>query len=123
MTKHETKRERTQFATPMFPDIGNIPNVLAQSAETYQQAFMEWQKEISTFVADRIQQDMESLQSLAEERTFPALLKVQQDWFAAALRDYTEEGRKLTDIAGRFAKFGLKPEQKQTTKAEARGAL
>ncbi len=123
MTKHETKQERTQLAMPMFSDIGRMPNLLAQSAEAYQQTFMEWQKEISTFVADRIQQDMESLQALAEERTFPALLKVQQDWFTSAMHDYTEEGRKLTEIAGRFARAGLKPEQKQTTKAEASRVL
>ena len=70
MTKHETKQDRVPFTTPMLPAIGDMSGFLTASAETYQQAIMDWQTEVSTFVADRIQRDTESLQALAEERTF-----------------------------------------------------
>jgi len=113
MTKHEVKQERPRFAIPMLPEIGTIPTMLTKSAEAYQQAIMDWQKEISTFVADRIQQDTEALQALAEEHTFPALLKVQQDWFSAAMQDYTREGQKLMQIAGRLAGAGLMPQMRK----------
>ena len=112
MTQREVKPEWPQFAIPMLPEIGSVTDIFAKSAEGYQQAIMEWQKELSTFMADRIQQDMESLQALAEERTFPALLKVQQAWFSAALHDYMQESQKLMAIAGRIASAGLKPQSK-----------
>lgn len=122
MTKHETKSETSKSVTPGIPAIGTMPTFFAQSAEAYQQAILDWQKEIATFMADRIQQDMESLQALTEERTVPALFKVQQDWFTTAMRDYTEEGRKLMEIGGRLARTGFKSEQKPGGRVEARPA-
>ena len=115
MIKQEAKKERGQSAMPAFPEIETVSAFFTESAEAYRRALWDWQKEVSTFIADRIQQDMESLQALAEERSFPALLKVQQDWFAAVMRDYSEEGRKLMEMAGRLAAAGHRPEQTSTS--------
>lgn len=120
MTEHEIKQERRLFSVPSIPSLSAMeaaPVFLTKSAEVYQQAVFDWQKEITGFVADRIEQDMRSLQALATERTFPARLKVQQDWFASAMRDYAEEGRKMTEIATRLATGGT-ADQRDAERAE-----
>jgi hypothetical protein len=94
MTKHETKHAASQFAATVMPDLGNLSNFLAQSAKTYQDVWTDWQKEVADFIAERIQQDMESLDALADRREFQDLLKVQHDWYTAAMRDYAEEAQK-----------------------------
>jgi hypothetical protein len=118
MTKHEIKQGGSPFAMPMFSEIGNIPNVLGQSAEAYQQTLLECQQECSNFVADRVQQDMEAFQALAQSRTFPELLKIQQEWFSSALHDYTTESQKFMERAGRLMSAGFTPARKPREKAE-----
>ena len=127
MSKHEAKEDlASNFATAfpaLFPLSGPVTNIISRAAESYTQASLEWQEELVTFVSARLRSDLDLNKSIAESKSFADVLKLQQEWAAAALRVYFDETGKLTEIAHRAVRTGVASlyEAEPTTSAQPGG--
>ena len=111
MRKPESKDETATGFAAAFPALvplgGAAANAFARAGETCTQASLEWQEELVGFVSTRLQETVELQKSMAGCRHVADLIRIQQDWAAAAVRAYADEAGKLTGIASRAARDGL----------------
>ncbi|MEX0758894.1 MAG: hypothetical protein WD100_04885 [Tistlia sp.] len=85
----------------------SIAEAVARSGEIWAQACLAWQAELGRFAAARRQADAEIQASLAQCRDAAEVMRLQRDWFAAAVRDYALEADQLMRIASRAAGEGM----------------
>jgi hypothetical protein len=87
---------------PMMAAFGRV-------GETCAKACLEWQQEVARFIGARMKADADTQRSLAKCQTWADILKVQQEWSAAAAQAYADEATRLTEIAYRYTQVGLTP--------------
>lgn len=74
-------------------------DAVIRTTESYGKAYLALQEELFRFTATRLQRDGELGQALASTRTWESAAKVQQEWAASTLQDYTSETTRLLEIA------------------------
>jgi hypothetical protein len=89
---------------------GAMTDVVSRAGEAWTRACLEWQQEVARFANTRLEGDLEHARCLAQCQSVVDLVKLQQKWAAAAVRDYTEETGQLMQIATRAIREGA-PEQ------------
>ncbi len=116
MTKQAMQGDESDLTTASFVKTfgGSMANTIAMG-EAYAKACLEFQDEWLRFVGARLKDDVETQKCLAECDSVSDVVKVQQDWLAAASRDYLEEAGKLMQIATRAGQDGLSRWQEGAT--------
>jgi hypothetical protein len=74
-----------------------------QTVRQTTESVFAWQRELVRFATTRLKRDADFGQALATARTWTDAVKLQQDWAQAAIEDYTEETRRLMEIASSSA--------------------
>jgi hypothetical protein len=80
------------------PAMLNGGAALAQAGQCFGRSCAEWQREMQDFFAARVKADTELPTTLAGCRSPLDLAKAQQDWLAAATRDYLTESARMAQI-------------------------
>lgn len=93
----DTARDVNAFAATFLN--GPIVDAVVRTTESYGKAYLAWQEEILRFAATRLQRDSELGQALANTRSWADAAKLQQEWTASTIRDYTNETTRLFEIA------------------------
>ncbi len=93
----ESIRDINAFAAGFFS--GPMVDVVVRTTESYGKACLAWHEELLRFTAERLQRDSELGQALASTRNWADAAKLQQEWAASAIRDYTNETTRLFEIA------------------------
>ena len=93
----EFGRDMNAFASTMF--AGPMVDAVVRTTESYGKACLAWHEEIMRFAAARLQRDTELGQALVSTRSWADAAKLQQEWAASAIRDYTNETTRLFEIA------------------------
>jgi hypothetical protein len=109
MTKHAATPQSAPSSAPWEAlTAWNNPMAAAfgQAGEACFKACVDWQQEVARFVAARLAADQRAQESLAACTTFTDVLKVQQEWASAAVKEYTEEATHLALIASRGLQVG-----------------
>jgi hypothetical protein len=109
MTKHNAPPQTAPLSAPWEVLIAaNNPMAAAfsQAGEACFRACVDWQQEVARFVGARLAADKRAQESLAVCSTFTDVLKVQQEWASAAVKEYTEEATRLAEIASRSFQGG-----------------
>lgn len=96
-TGQEAARDFSAFASSFFS--GPMVDAVVRTTESYGKACLAWQEEIMRFAATRLQRDTELGQALAGTRSWTDAAKLQQEWAASAIRDYTTGTTRLFEIA------------------------
>ncbi len=78
---------------------GPMVDAVVRTTESYGKACLALHEEILRFAAARLQRDTELGQALASTRNWADAAKLQQEWAASAIRDYTNETTRLFEIA------------------------
>lgn len=107
-------RDLNAFTSAFFN--GPVLDTMVRTTESYGKACFAWHEEMLRFAAARLQRDSELGQALANTRTWADAAKLQQEWAASALRDYTTETTRLFEIA---ADVGTKISQSTSQAAGA----
>jgi hypothetical protein len=90
-------RDMNAYATTFFS--GPMVDVVMRTTESCSKACLAWHEEVMRFAATRLQRDSELGQALVSTRNWADAAKLQQEWAASALRDYTNETTRLFEIA------------------------
>jgi phasin protein len=93
----EMGRDATAMAAAFFN--GPMVDVFMRTTESCSKACLAWHDEVLRFAAERMQRDSELGQALASTRNWADAAKLQQEWAASMLRDYTTETTRLFEIA------------------------
>lgn len=93
----DTARDLNAFATAFIN--GPMVDAVVRTTESYGKACLAWHEEVLRFAAARLQRDSELGQALANTRNWADAAKLQQEWAASAIRDYTSETTRLFEIA------------------------
>ena len=115
-TGQEMGRDANAMAAAFFN--GPVVDVFMRTTESCSKACLAWHEEILRFATERLQRDSELGQALANTRNWADAAKLQQEWAASALRDYTNETTRLFEIA---ADAGSKVTQASTSAAAEAG--
>lgn len=99
----------------VFPDMPDVVSGWMQLATANLQT---WQDEMTRFMGRRLERDRLTLQKFASCSNVLDAAKVQQDWFAEALADYLDEGRRLTVLGPDLDMAGTKKKSAAKTKLE-----
>jgi Phasin protein len=93
----DTARDLNAFAAGFFS--GPMVDVVVRTTESCGKAYLAWHEEVLRFATARLQRDSELGQALANTRNWADAAKLQQEWAASAIRDYTNETTRLFEIA------------------------
>jgi hypothetical protein len=87
------------FTVPDFSANGNPMAAMAQMSQACAQGYMKWQQEVSRFVSERFAADMRAQQALLACRDPADMLRIQQDWLETTTTAYSDEVKRLSDMA------------------------
>ena len=77
---------------------GSLVEAMSEAVGQYVEGMATINREMASFVSDRLRQDAEFGHSVAECRTFTQVTEIQQEWARKAAQDYMTEAQKLTEI-------------------------
>lgn len=102
------RKETSQGIAAMLPfSVLGGDKGLAANAGTFldacAKAGMAWQQGCARFIAARLEADVQAAAAVAACKTPQELLKLQGDWVAGALNDYTSEVGRMMEVATDFA--------------------
>ena len=108
MTKRSAQLDAAELlAAPFMKSFGGSMTNAVAMGEAYAKACLELQEEWLRFVGARLRNGTEVQKCLADCGNVSEVAKIQQDWFAAASRDYLEEAGRLMQITTRAAQNGF----------------
>lgn len=99
-TKDGGSEETQKFSMPYLAN-GAMTQAVSRAGEIWTRACLEWQEELARFASSQIESHLEHARSLAQCQNVIDLVKLQQKWAAATMRDYGEETGQLMQIATR----------------------
>jgi Phasin protein len=96
-TGQEMGRDANALAAAFFN--GPVVDVFMRTTESCSKACLAWHEEVLRFAAERMQRDSELGHALVNTHSWADAAKLQQEWAASTLRDYTNETTRLFEIA------------------------
>lgn len=101
--------EATEFAVNTEPDKPNGHGTAApvHAGDTFRHCCDAWRREVMAFASSRIQADLELPGLFANCHTLADVMKVQQEWAAAATKAYLAESDTLTKLSTTAMNEGL----------------
>ncbi len=77
---------------------GSLVEAMSEAVSQYVEGVATLNREMTSFVSDRLRQDAEFGHSFATCRTFTEVTDMQQEWARKAALDYMTEAQKLSEI-------------------------
>lgn len=95
--------------TDIASEGANVFSALGQATSAAMEESMALMQEYGAFVSNRLKTDMEAAKTLSECRTPEDYLRVQTAFLEDAVRDYTDEAGRMTQLMVEGAQKSLKP--------------
>jgi hypothetical protein len=103
-----------RFESSAASSAAAVNQTALQTVRHTTESCLAWQRELVRFATARLKRDADFGQALATTRTWTDAVKLQQEWAQATIDDYTEETRRLMQIATSAGEEALKAGEEMT---------